>query len=300
MEGGESITADKEKGSYEKIDLKVEDVEDSECNGVQKTTAPGTVITSDKASTAGPQGGHEKSISFKPIAHPEEKEILMEFFNSANGPEWKNKTNWGTDRHVCDWHGIAVNRQTYRITKIHLSMNNITGKLPVRFMELPELVSISLSHNNMSGTLPKEWSALTNMQYISLVKNNIEGNLPPEWGAMTKVFLLDLAHNKLVGKLPAEWSAMKKLRQLRLSHNKLSGDLPQKWKNLNELTFVQLQGNELQGSSWTTFFTNNCTVVVDSSNRNFWRECCGCIAGGCWTMVCGKQEKKPYYNRGGD
>jgi hypothetical protein len=233
----------------------------------------------------------------KPLDIPHERAVLERFFNETNGNEWKTNTNWCTDRHVCDWHGVVCDKQSSHVVKIHLSMNGLRGDLPHYFSELTELTSISLSHNHMSGTLPVEWAMLPKLEYVSLVKNQIEGKLPPEWGCLDKVFLMDLASNRIVGRLPPEWHNMKKLRQLRLCHNRLVGELPDKWKDLSELTFVQLQGNTLDGDDWATSFTPNCTVVIDEDNRNVGREIFMCLLTGCCQCIIPKAKKKPYYSR---
>lgn len=238
-----------------------------------------------------------RPVSFKPVHIPEERAILERFFQETNGSEWKTNTNWGTHRNVCDWHGIVVSRETSRVIKIHLTSNNIKGTVPAYFSGLTELTSLSLSHNELTGSLPPEWSLLSNIQYISLVQNNITGNLPPEWSAMTKLFLLDIASNQISGTLPLEWHSMKKLRQLRLSNNKLTGTLPTKWRDLEELTFVQLQGNVLSGTGWSTFFSTNCTVVVDEDNRNLRSEILHCVVGWCCFYCMPPPAKKPYYDR---
>lgn len=58
---------------------------------------------------------------------PTDRDVLLVLYWSANGPYWENKTKWGSDAHLSEWHGVEVNAQD-RVVKLALGNNNLRGK----------------------------------------------------------------------------------------------------------------------------------------------------------------------------
>ena len=78
------------------------------------------------------------SASDKPVANPtpaaavvpgyqQDRAILIRFYNSCNGPNWRDRKNWCSHSSLSHWHGITVDPKTERVTKIQLQSNNISG-----------------------------------------------------------------------------------------------------------------------------------------------------------------------------
>ena len=56
----------------------------------------------------------------------DERKILIEFYNSTNGPEWKNNTNWCSDEPLSEWYGVSVEGE--RVVVLDLKENGLKGK----------------------------------------------------------------------------------------------------------------------------------------------------------------------------
>ena len=74
-------------------------------------------------------------ISFLPFrrasaqASTSDSLALVDLYNSTNGPDWTNHTNWLTSAPLSTWFGV--------------------------FLDGPYVNSIALQHNNLVGTLPR-------------------------------------------------------------------------------------------------------------------------------------------------
>lgn len=55
-----------------------------------------------------------------------DRDVLLVLYRSANGPYWANKTKWGSDAHLSEWHGVEVNAQD-RVVRLALGNNNLRG-----------------------------------------------------------------------------------------------------------------------------------------------------------------------------
>ncbi len=72
---------------------------------------------------------------------------LVDLYNSAQGTQWINHTNWMTGR-VSTWFGITVSGG--RVVKIVLPTNNLAGTIPESIGNPTALTELNLSANNLS------------------------------------------------------------------------------------------------------------------------------------------------------
>ncbi|CAN0011162.1 unnamed protein product, partial [Ectocarpus sp. 13 AM-2016] len=52
-----------------------------------------------------------------------DRDLLLALFNATDGAFWKNKTSWGTDADLSQWHGVGINDQG-RVGELTLSNND--------------------------------------------------------------------------------------------------------------------------------------------------------------------------------
>ena len=55
-----------------------------------------------------------------------DREALVAFYNATDGPNWQNKTNWGSGAPLSDWYGVTANDQG-SVVELSLSGNSLRG-----------------------------------------------------------------------------------------------------------------------------------------------------------------------------
>ncbi len=80
-------------------------------------------------------------------------QTLTEIYNSLNGANWTNSTNWLSGTDFSNWYGVSVDNNG-RLVGLNLSENGLIGVLPETFADLNKVTSIDLSYNHLEGTVP--------------------------------------------------------------------------------------------------------------------------------------------------
>jgi Leucine-rich repeat (LRR) protein len=173
---------------------------------------------------------------------------LVDLYNSTNGANWTNNTNWLSSEPVSNWFGVTV--ADARVTVLELSNNNLAGTLPATIGNLTGLANLRLNDNHLSGDIPVEITNLTNLtEYLDLARNTqLTGPIPAGIGALTGLQHLTLQDNQLTGEIPGEIGSLINLVELRLESNNLTGAIPPEIGNLTALTNLNLSVNQLDGS----------------------------------------------------
>lgn len=182
----------------------------------------------------------------KAQVNPQDRQALIDLYNSTDGSNWINSTNWLTDD-VSTWFGVTVSDN--RVTRIILANNNLNGTIPPSLANLTNLYFLNLGFNNLFDTIPFSLCNLINLQYFFLnVNNNISGVIPPNIGNLTNLIRIDLSFNQLSGTIPSSFSNCLSLQNLYLENNMLTGTIPESLGNLTNLQNVFLDDNQLSGS----------------------------------------------------
>ncbi len=164
---------------------------------------------------------------------------LVDLYNSTNGPNWNNHTNWLTGP-VKTWYGITVKRG--RVTEIKLPVNNLSGSLPASMGNLTKLNYLFISLSDLSGGgIPSSFGQMSDMESMTLLKCSIPGTIPPELGNLNKLKTLSLEGNQLTGTLPLSFGNLTNLQQIYFASNQISGPIPDTFGNLKKL--VTLSGS---------------------------------------------------------
>ena len=194
-------------------------------------------------------------LAINPIAKAQvstqDRQALIDLYNSTDGSNWINSTNWLNDD-VSTWFGVTVSGN--RVTQIILANNNLSGTIPPSLGDLTNLQTLNLGYNNLFDTIPFSLCNLINLQYFFLnVNNNISGVIPPNIGNLTNLIRIDFSSNQLSGTIPASFSNCLSLQNLYLEYNMLTGAIPESLGNLTNLQNVFLDDNQLSGSIPASF-----------------------------------------------
>lgn len=170
---------------------------------------------------------------------------LYAFYESTNGDEWDNNTDWLSEKPVKEWIGVDV--ENGHVTWLNFNDNGLTGSIPPEIRDLPHLRSLILYYNDLSGSIPSEIGELSNLQDLTLRYNKLSGSIPPELGNIPPLMIIDLSHNQLTGEIPSSLGNLEWLQALILEYNSLDGNIPAEFGNLHSIFLLNLNSNNLSG-----------------------------------------------------
>ncbi len=112
-----------------------------------------------------------------------ECEALVALYNSTNGPNWIDHTNWLETNTPNDWLGVGA--WSGNVTILSLTENGLSGPLPVELVNLSSLTELTLDGNQLTGSIPVELANLSSLEILLLEANELTGAIPPELGGLT-------------------------------------------------------------------------------------------------------------------
>lgn len=203
--------------------------------------------------------------------------------------EWNNETHWMMPVSACQWHGVkceilsqsdwfdatlgtagsssdalgALEEEgesdkpkepkedpVLDVVSIHLSNNNLHGRVPAQLRHLPQLMTLDLSHNHLTGSLPQT-DALGHylrLTHLKLDHNQLTGELPAAIGWNMILKQLQLDHNFFRGTIPQEWGTnLRNLREWTMGTNFVTGTIPATLGGLKHLQVLEWNDNQLTG-----------------------------------------------------
>ena len=139
--------------------------------------------------------------------------------------------------------------ELWRLKRLLLTDNQITGTIPNWIGTIRHLVRLDLSHNQLTGSIPSALASLQNLRSLALHHNDLKGPIPVEFGNLENLRRLILNENELTGSIPEELGKLTFLRHLNLSNNRFFGDVPT-WISVSEsLEWVDLRKNSLESDA---------------------------------------------------
>ena len=236
-----------------------------------------------------------------------DRDALIALYNATDGPNWRGRTNWLSDRPLGEWFGVTTNAAG-RVTRLELRYRDgdliwpnrlsgsippelgnlsaltylhiwggtgLSGSIPSELGNLSNLTSLSLSFNSLSGSIPSALGNLTSLEFLRLSGNQLSGPIPDELGNLPNLELLGLSDNRLSGGIPSKLGNLSKLEYLWLRYNRLSGSIPPELGNLGNLVTLDLRNNLLSGSIPPELVNLSRTRLFLSDNQ-----LTGCIPAG--------------------
>ncbi|BDD04110.1 T9SS type A sorting domain-containing protein [Aureibacter tunicatorum] len=163
--------------------------------------------------------------------------VLLSIYESCDGPNWKNNTNWITSNP--DWYGVTLDDRG-RVVSLILNNNGLKNRLP-NIDELDVLDVLSLASNHLIGIIPP-LSTLEILEVLDLSDNKFEGVLP-DLSGLDYLKKIDVNDNKLTGDIiPLEDHGY--LEHAYFANNNFEGNIP---KFNSQLKSLDVTGNKLTG-----------------------------------------------------
>jgi len=191
---------------------------------------------------------------------------LVALYRVTDGPNWRNKENWLTDKPIGSWYGVDTDAQG-RVTELILHDNGLRGPIPQELGYLPHLERLELHGNALAGPIPSVLAVLTRLEHLDLNSNGLTGSIPTELGRLSNLSYLRLSSNNLEGPIPPELGSLANLDTLHLSHNGLTGTIPPELGNLTQLRLLHITDTRLTGAI-PSEFGNLARLIVLALNRN--------------------------------
>ena len=177
----------------------------------------------------------------QPTAAELDRAALEALYDSTDGANWTNSTNWKIDDDLGTWYGVLVTSDG-RVTSLNLANNNLVGTLPDELGNLTSLTALTLNKNQLTGEIPDLSASLV---YVYLDENQLTGEIP-DLSGLTGLTNLYLNQNQLTGEIPASLGGLTNLLQLALWGNQLTGEIPD-LSGLTRLELLSLEQNQLTG-----------------------------------------------------
>ena len=152
--------------------------------------------------SAAPDGRESETAGLSATSAQTDREALVALYNATNGPNWTNNTNWVSEAHLGQWHGVSTD-ESGRVNNLELVDNNLVGPIPSEVGDLDKLRWLELSGNKLNGSIPSEIGNLNNLWSLWLDYNALSGEIPDELGSLTNLTQMSLERNPdLFGALP--------------------------------------------------------------------------------------------------
>ena len=103
-----------------------------------------------------------------------DRAALVALYNATGGGNWKDNTNWLSDKPLGEWYGVETNEQG-RVFSLRLFDNRLTGAIPSEIGNLSKLQWLRLFDNRLTGSIPPELGKLKKLEWLLLHINYLSG-----------------------------------------------------------------------------------------------------------------------------
>ena len=94
-----------------------------------------------------------------------DRAALEALYDTTDGPNWTDSTNWKTDAPLGEWSGVRTDTDG-RVTEIWLIYSGLAGPLPHALEALSRLRVLHLQGNTLTGPIPAWLGNLTNLRLL--------------------------------------------------------------------------------------------------------------------------------------
>lgn len=187
-----------------------------------------------------------------------ECEALEALYNSTDGANWTDSTNWLVTNNPCSWYQVYCSGG--HVSRLLLNGNNLVGTVPAEIGQLSAMTVLNLANNQLSGPIPPEITSLSNLNDLSFANNSLTGTIPSQVNLMTSLTTAEFLSNSLEGPIPAGFGLLSNLGYLDLSENVFTGTIPADLGSSAQLVTLHVNGNKLEGAVPSEL----CSNIIDA------------------------------------
>ncbi|KAK3151636.1 hypothetical protein QOZ80_3AG0248470 [Eleusine coracana subsp. coracana] len=232
-------------------------------------------------------------LSLSSACTEQEKTFLLHFLTGLSqdgglAASWQN----GTD--CCTWEGITCNEnrdvtEVYLASRgleghvspslgslkgmlrLNLSINSLSGSLPLEVISSTNIVSLDISFNHLSGELQELPSSIPRLplQVFNISSNLFTGLFPKTtWGKSRNLVALNASNNRFIGWMPSSFCiSAPSFTVLDLSNNQFSGHVPSGLGNCSALKVLKAEYNNINGTLPDELFDATSLEYLSLSNN---------------------------------
>ena len=220
-------------------------------DGTIKAIAVGSATITAKA------GDKEATCSLTVIPNEEEriKAVLMEIYNSMDGPNWVKQKYWGTDEFISSWDGVMYSSFDHSLQLAFIGFG-LKGEIPECIGELENLTTLYVRNEpGVTGTLPQSFGKLVNLRSLDLSWTSMT-SLPDYFSGLSNLKAVHLYFNEqMTGPIPESFSKLDNLKTLVVNGNGFTGSIPASFARFGRE--LNLLGNHLSGPVPETFLSGD-------------------------------------------
>ncbi len=204
-------------------------------------------------------------------SHPDYN-TLVALYNSTNGDNWTNKTNWlDTTKPISSWYGVI--ETDGKVSQLSLDYNNLTGNIPSEIGDFTNLENLYLVGNDLTGEIPEQIWTLTNIKNLwlgiqSSKQLTLNNRIPSTISDLQNLVWLNLTNVEINQALPQELFDLPNLTRIRMAGCKLFGSLPSGIANIDN---VILSDNNFEGAIPQEIINSvgNSSLIISNNFFNF-------------------------------
>ena len=187
--------------------------------------------------------------SVKVVCKPKEsfKEALIKLYQSTNGDNWTNNTNWCSDKPIEEWYGITcLDNGKYQLD---LTYNNLTGKIEQTFPD--DLIYLFCYGNQLTSL---DVSGFTSLEQLYCDRNQLSSL---DISGCTLLEKLYCSENQLISLEVSACSSLERLvcfqnqltsldissctllKYLQCQYNQISSEIPEWFSQLENFEYDQ-------------------------------------------------------------
>ncbi|KAK2974614.1 hypothetical protein RJ640_025908 [Escallonia rubra] len=138
---------------------------------------------------------------------------------------------------------------TKQLTFFGVSMNNLTGSIPLWLGNASSLTQLSMGYNKFQGSIPVQIGRLSKLKLLQLGGNHLSGPIPTPIYNLSSLLYLDVSENQLTGRIhPDIGSTLSNLLGLYVSLNHFMGPIPVSLSNASGLEDLNISANSFTGT----------------------------------------------------